>query len=573
MTKGKILILVLIAGLLFFGLSLATDADKKVKVFNPWQNLIDKDDIEDLIVGKVVYKRVIGDDLDEDDIELFKNKGCLIKHRLKDLASFECPEEVVPELKVREARIFQILDLEADEQIKADQVWAEGINGEGVNVVILDTGIDTSHIELSDSILGCENFVTEESCEDLSGHGTNVAGIITANGIYQVDSNYATGVAPGAGIYMLKVCNVDGLCYEDDMIAAMEYAVNNLDAEIMSISIGGGDFGSHCDSDPLAAKVNWVADNGFTVAVAVGNEGSGVSSPACASKVIAVGAVNKKGIVPYWSNKGTALDIVAPGVDILSTYSCLAAGDCDYHWYSYMSGTSMSAPHVSGVTALLLQAKPTASTNEIKDALYTTADPATGCQKCRFFWRGRCYGQKIVECAPEDEGAGIVNAYEAYLAIKTAGPECEAGQTRQCGETDLGECQYGSQICSVEGAWGECIGAIYPIEEICDDIDNDCDGLIDEEGVCGAVMCWSKDFQYLYRKNSQAKKFCKCSQGTYGYNSYSRKQIKATIYYYLDAKDNENWEVSSRTSYRPIYEVTCSDGEVYSTNQDYYYPK
>ncbi|HII30379.1 TPA: S8 family serine peptidase [Candidatus Woesearchaeota archaeon] len=421
--RAKQLIPVVTAMILVFSCIAIADASNYVRVFKYSNGPVEKGRGIEPAEGPAHrgLKRVIADDIDEEGIRLFKDQGCSVQHRLGRGASFNCPEAVVEELRpgAREARLFHILDLEADQQIKADLVWAEGITGEGVNVVILDSGIDSSHIELADSILGQKDFVNNDDiAEDDNGHGTHVAGIITANGVYQISSNYATGVSPAAGIYMLKVCDADGWCYEDDMMAAMEYAVDNLDARVMSISIGGDNFGSHCDSDPVAAKVNWVADNGIVVAVAAGNEASGVSSPACASKAIAVGAVDKAGVVPYWSNHGTALDIVAPGVDILSTYSCLAAGDCLYYWYAYMSGTSMSAPHIAGVAALLLQAKPTATADEVKQAMFSTAVPAAGCERCRGIWRGMCIGRTVVTCTPEEEGAGIVDAYGAYLAIK-----------------------------------------------------------------------------------------------------------------------------------------------------------
>jgi hypothetical protein len=88
-----------------------------------------------------------------------------------------------------------------------------------------------------------------------------------------------------------------------------------------------------------------------------------------------------------------------------------------------------------------------------------------------------------------------------------------------------------------------------------------------------AVLCWSGSNQYLYRNNNQARKFCKCAQGTYGYKSYSYKFGRATVYKYIDAGDNENWSVTSTSSYLPVYQVTCADGKVYPTNKDYYYPK
>ncbi len=716
-------------------------------------------------------KRVIADTEFPEEVELFEKEGCFLRHRLRGATSLECPEDVVNRLNVRESRIFRIMDLEAEQQIGADGVWAEGIDGTGVTVAVLDTGIQEDHAELADSIVGCESFVSGETCEDLNGHGTHVAGIITGNGVYQIDSNYATGAAPGAGVYMLKVCDKNGYCLEDDMMAAMEFAVNNEIAEVMSISIGGGNFGNHCDSDPLAAKVNWVVDNGFTTAVAAGNEGSGVSSPACASKAVAVGAVDKSGVVPYWSNRGSALDILAPGVDILSSYSCLAAGDCNNTWYAYMSGTSMSTPHIAGVAALLLQTKPSATDDEIKTAMYSTATPAEGCQECRFFWRGRCYIPSIVACTPEGEGAGIVNAYEAYLAIKPSEPDsdgdgtadsqdacpatygtycngcpeptCSGCQSPACPDTGAPVCADDDSLCTAPNALGTCLNAAcsftcqfgyadcntnmldgcevnlftdsdncgtcgnicpeiecpaggcgaggcseeeygaYPAAQqtecmnancagecaatctydaACDPDDDDdgvpdvndacpqthgtdcngcpdpcsgcavmscpadgapvctggtCPGTACPEDGCGAdacaeneygtytpagntcevvdntgtctnnpctlecvhspdceiptVKCWNGGYQYLYRNSNQMKKFCKCAEGSYGYSSYGYTWGRKTVYKYMDSGDNENWEVTSRSSYLPVYKVKCSDGNWYETNQDYYY--
>jgi subtilisin family serine protease len=633
------MVILVIAVLVVSGALAANNANKEVKIFKPSKSLITGNDAGNVIADKGVYKRVIADDINENDIKLFKNNGCSIKHSLKHSVSFDCPEDVISNLNVREARIFHIIDLEADQQIKADQVWAEGINGTGVNVVILDTGIDISHIELSGSIKGQKDIVdNDDIAEDDNGHGTHVAGIITANGVHQIDGNYATGVSPGAGIYMLRVCGSDGYCYEDDMMAAMEYAVYNLDAKVMSISIGGGNFGSHCDSDPLAAKVNWVVDNGYTVVVAAGNDGKGVSSPACASKAIAVGAVDKSGVVPYWSNRGTALDIVAPGVDILSTYSCLAAGNCGTYWYAHMSGTSMSTPHVSGVIALLLGTNPGLTTSEIKAALYDTASPVNKCYKCTRWAGTRCLRQAVVTCTLDVTGTGVVNAYGAYLAVKPEVPNCSVNEECNDGlycngvETCVaGVCQPGTQVgCSNLGdqcndgvcdeAADSCAAQPKPDGTSCDDglycnvgetcqigvctggqvracddgkscTTDSCNEEMDTcenvwpgcgiaDGCCGpacssindtdcAVKCWSAEYQYLYNNKNQAKKFCKCAQGTYGYNSYSYNSGSKTVYRYLDSGNNENWGTTSALSYSPVWSVKCTDGKWYNTSQDY----
>lgn len=300
-------------------------------------------------------------------------RGCKIVHTLGDRVVLKCKKDLASQLLKRqgfeEDKILHIMDLQADTQINADDVWNLGYTGEGITIAILDTGIDTDNVELSDSIAGGKGF-GYTNYEDDHGHGTHVAGIITANGI---DAN-AKGVVPDAKIWMAKVCNSEGSCYTSDIAAAIEYVVkgpdeiaNNGDepAKIISISLGGGGTAaSNCDRDYLASKVNWAVNNGVTIVAAAGNSAGKVSSPGCASKVIAIGAVDKSDVRASWSGTGLALDIMAPGVSIYSTI----IGS-----YASWSGTSMATPHVSAVVALLRQKKPSVTDSEIKNALYKTA--------------------------------------------------------------------------------------------------------------------------------------------------------------------------------------------------------
>ena len=113
---------------------------------------------------------------------------------------------------------------------------------------------------------------------------------------------------------------------------------------------------------------------------------------------------------------------------------------------------------------------------------------------------------------------------------------------------------------------------VYPgATEVCNGIDDNCNGQIDENNVCSApVKCWSAGNQFLYTSSDQAKKFCLCASGTYGYQSYTQASGIKTSYGYTNDENNNKWAVKSYISTRPINGVKCSNGQTYSTNQDYY---
>lgn len=330
-------------------------------------------------------KRYIAEEATLVDRIIFRLQGCRIVHELEDAVAIECPQNVAPR-NVREDRVFSIVDMVANEQIGAVKVWSEyNYTGKNVNIAVLDTGIDAAHDELKTSTVGGRSFVSYTALiNDDNGHGTHVAGIITADGITAA----ARGAAPEAGIWAAKVCDSQGRCYESDIAKAIEYVAYNKPARIISMSLGGGgSAGKNCDRDYLARKVNWASKNGVLVIAAAGNTKGIVSSPACASQAIAVGAVDKTDKLAWFSGTGNSLDLLAPGVSIYSTW--LNNG------YATLSGTSMATPHVSATAALLLDKNSSLSNADIKNALYASAVNL---------------GYTRIE-----EGNGRVNAYGAVL--------------------------------------------------------------------------------------------------------------------------------------------------------------
>src|SRR3989344_5922383 len=152
--------------------------------------------------------------------------GCKVARQTRGLKALNCPPETASELGLEEdVRVFA-MDSNANKQIRADIVQNSGNSGAGRKVVILDTGYDYNHVELSSSYLGGKDFVNDDDDPfDDNGHGSHVAGIITADGI----SSKAKGVAPAAGIISGKVLAADGGGYFSDVVAAIYWAVDGPD--------------------------------------------------------------------------------------------------------------------------------------------------------------------------------------------------------------------------------------------------------------------------------------------------------------------------------------------------------
>ncbi|MDP9068933.1 MAG: S8 family peptidase [Actinomycetota bacterium] len=256
-----------------------------------------------------------------------------------------------------------------------------------VDVAVLDTGIDLTHPDLnvyrSTNCSGGSPF--KKKCgtggDDDNGHGSHVAGTIGALD----NSTGPVGVAPGARLWAVKVLNSQGSGYQSWIVAGIDYvAANAAEIEVANMSLGGGgsDDGNCGNSNNDAehkAICNAVA-KGVTFAVAAGNsdEDSAKSVPAAYDEVITVSALadfdgltgglgaatcrpDVDDTFADFSNWGSDVDIIAPGVCIYSTYK--DGG------YATISGTSMASPHVAGAAALYKVNNPSASPAQVRDAL------------------------------------------------------------------------------------------------------------------------------------------------------------------------------------------------------------
>jgi thermitase len=213
----------------------------------------------------------------------------------------------------------------------------------GARIAIIDSGIDQTHPEFSGKVTHCRSWLTglgvgTPGCQDLQVHGTHVAGIAAAKA-----NNGAgiAGVAFDAEIMALQAFNSTGSALSADLVAAMVYAVRN-GADVANYSFGG-----RTDSQAQRDAVRLAARRGIVQVAAAGNTGTaGVDFPARLGRVIAVAATDDNDARAGFSSFGRTVELAAPGDLVLSTVPGSVL-------YMRMSGTSMAAPHVAGLAALL----------------------------------------------------------------------------------------------------------------------------------------------------------------------------------------------------------------------------
>ena len=254
------------------------------------------------------------------------------------------------------------------------------LTGQGIKIGIIDTGVDYNHPWLSDQFEGGFDFVDNDNdpMETLpidpnpnyaTYHGTHVAGI----------TSY---IAPDASLYAYRVLGPYGEGSTETVLAGVEQAVTD-EMDIINLSLGND---SNDSDDALAIALNNAMDAGIVAVAANGNSGPDegtVGSPATSLKAISVGASDFDDLIadfssrgPVYNNLGIKPDIVAPGVDILSSVPYYSVGNDEGDYtgaYAILSGTSMAAPHVTGVAALLQEKYPSWSTYDIKAALMNNA--------------------------------------------------------------------------------------------------------------------------------------------------------------------------------------------------------
>jgi len=248
--------------------------------------------------------------------------------------------------------------------------WDLASGTENIPIGILDTGIDRNHEDLSDRLDLSANFTNSSSPDDLYGHGTHVAGIAAAVS----DNNTGiAGVGKSASLMSVKVLNDNGSGYTSWIADGIVYAIDN-GAKVINLSLG-----SAYSSLTLMRAIDYAWQQGAVIVCAAGNNGnSSRFYPAYYDNCIATAATNQNDQKTSWSSYGSWVDVAAPGDSIFSTLPNHRSSISSSLNYGNVSGTSMAAPHVAGLAALLWSNDPSLTNEEIRSMIETYADGING---------------------------------------------------------------------------------------------------------------------------------------------------------------------------------------------------
>jgi cysteine-rich repeat protein len=464
--------------------------------------------------------------------------GLQLKHRYQSLSGFSgwVKPAVIEALRRHPAVVSVHLDAPVYAAIAqgvalvgAETAHTQGFTGAGVNVAVLDTGIDADHPDLAGGLLeercycdthpvpgfgGCcpgraESASGPGSAEDDDGHGTSVTGIIASAGAVS-----ALGVAPDAGIVAIKVLDSSGTGSESDIEAGLDWVLTNHVAKgirVVNLSVSdGGEYDdasvAPCAGSALTDAIHDLNAAGVAVFAASGNDGhdDGISWPACAAEAISVGGVydawlgsvswcgnascseilctnNPTGadVFVCHTNSGSLLDLLAP--DYRTDAPNIGGGTIGF------AGTSAAAPYAAGQAALLLQADATLSADTIRALMKGSGPSIANPDSGRSFRRAQV--DTVLASLGAQCGNGVLEPGEACDDGNTTGGDCCSAA---CDLEAAGSACDDEDACTENDTCngsGDCAGSA----RVCDDAelctDDDCDSVSGCVFIANTALC------------------------------------------------------------------------------------
>lgn len=306
--------------------------------------------------------------------------------------------------------------------INIPKAWEITKGSNSVYVAVIDSGIYRGHPDLINAdIRQGWDYIFNESCDwDSNGHGTNVTGIIGAE-----TNNYRgiAGVNWDVAIIPLRVLSSDGTGYVSDTIEAI-YDAADIGCDVINISLGSS---SYSYAEGLA--VSYAISKGCIVVASAGNDGdASYTYPASYDGVISVGSIDKNLSVSSFSQRNNKVDVTAPGEFVFTTADWYK--DINYSDYAYVSGTSFSAPYVSGIAALMSAVKPSITAEEFMENIKLTSIDLGNVGYDNYYGYGLINAEKMlksvatikVEAVSLNKGKTTLNIGESEKLLATILP-------------------------------------------------------------------------------------------------------------------------------------------------------
>ena len=303
--------------------------------------------------------------------------------------------------------------------IQTEKAWDKTKGSKSIIVAVIDDGADLNHPDLKGKYYAPYNMVTfSSSYLPMGDHGTHVAGIIAGT---MNNGSGGTGVAPNTRIMPINVFSGNA-SYTSDVIYALYYAVE-YGADIINMSLGNYTYSYSFDD-----AIQYTHDMGLVIVAAAGNEDTYWDCyPASYDNVISVSATSKNDRITDYSNYGYNIDLAAPGDSI---YSSLP-----YKSYGYMTGTSMAAPIVTGVAALVWGNKPSLTNTQVEERLFSTADDLGKKGRDHLYGNGRVNAKRAVNYIAKP----TVNTVKDNVKTITGKAEKGSTVTVKKGSSQLGK--------------------------------------------------------------------------------------------------------------------------------------